>query len=84
MGKLALSAAWPETRTAPGTVLSAQDTFLPPRGRSLQSLNTPFFNLYLPSEGLLSVHAAFQQHPALVSSHAVTPGTYQYTCILLF
>lgn len=30
------------------------------------------------------MHAAFQQHPVLMSSHAVTPGTYQYTCILLF
>lgn len=48
MGKLAPSAAWPETLTALGTALSAPDTFLLPRGRSVDTFNTP---LYLSSVG---------------------------------
>lgn len=48
MGKLALSAAWPETLTAPGTAPSARDTFLPPRGRSMQTPNKSLTFIYPP------------------------------------
>lgn len=40
MVKLALSVAWLEILTVPGTAQNAQDTFLLPRGRSIHTLNT--------------------------------------------
>lgn len=80
MGKLALSAAWPETRTAPGTAPSAPDTFLPPRGENTHThsvtltYSKQITGLYLSSEGLLSLRASSQLLPAFVSirSHTVS------------
>lgn len=76
MGKLALSAAWPETLIAPGTAASARDTFLPPRGRSLHAPNTSL-TFCLSSEGLLSLHASFQQHPAFCINAVIRSHTWE-------
>lgn len=76
-GKLAPSAAWPGTLTAPGTAASARDTSPPPRGRSLRATRTNPWPFVYPRVGLAE--------PACFSfaSHAVTPGSYQRTCSLM-
>lgn len=47
MGKLAQSAAWPETLIAPGMAANARDTFLPPRGRSMNASNKSLTFLFI-------------------------------------
>jgi len=62
MGKLALSAAWPEILIALGMVLSARDTFLPPRGRSLDAFNTLLLALFI-LRGLTEPALLFSARP---------------------
>lgn len=83
MGKLALSAAWPETLIAPGTAQSAPDTFLRPRGRRTHTPNKSLTFIY-PRRGLLSLYASFQQHPAFVSNAVTCSHTWELSVHLQF